>query len=57
MAWRLLGGFAAVLALAASVAGAEDPTSVREAGLALARGQIDQAVALYTAASGQDSRQ
>jgi tetratricopeptide (TPR) repeat protein len=47
MAWRLLGGFALALAIAASAVGADDPASAREAGLALARGQIEQAIALY----------
>jgi tetratricopeptide (TPR) repeat protein len=49
MAWRLLAGSAMALAIAASAAIAEDPQSAREAGLALARGQTEQAVALYTA--------
>lgn len=50
MAWRLLAGSALALVVAVSAAAAEDPASAREAGLALARGQIDQAIALYTAA-------
>ena len=50
MAWRWLGGSALALAIAGSVAAAQDAQSVREAGLALARGQVDQAIALYTTA-------
>jgi tetratricopeptide (TPR) repeat protein len=51
MAWRFPGGLALALAVAVSVAAAaEDPVPAREAGVALARGQLDQAVALYSTA-------
>jgi tetratricopeptide (TPR) repeat protein len=50
MGWRWLGGSALALAIAGSTATAEDPTSAREAGLALARGQTEQAITLYSSA-------
>jgi tetratricopeptide (TPR) repeat protein len=50
MAWRWLSGSALAVAVVVSAATAEDPQSAREAGLALARGQIEQAVDLYTKA-------
>lgn len=50
MAWRLLAGLVLALALAVSAAVADDPRATREAGLALARGQVEQAITLFTQA-------
>src|SRR5262245_11986506 len=50
MARRFLGGLALALAAAISAAAAEDPAPAREAGVALARGQLEQAIALYSKA-------
>src|SRR5262245_57772212 len=51
MAWRFPGGPALALAVAVSTAAAaEDLVPARDAGVALGRGQFDQAIALYTTA-------
>jgi tetratricopeptide (TPR) repeat protein len=47
---RLLVGLALLLAAGAPVHAVEDPAAARDAGAALARGNFDQAVALYSTA-------
>lgn len=50
MAWRFPGGFALALAAAVSATAAEDGVPAREAAVALARGNLDEAVANYSTA-------
>jgi tetratricopeptide (TPR) repeat protein len=50
MAWRFLGGPALALTLAVAATAADDPAPAREAGVALVRGNLDQAIALYSTA-------